>query len=163
MKNEPHPRNAPGPFYVERDSCMACMAPEGEAPDLMGYSESDCHGCYFHKQPSTPEELERASDAIRVCCAWAVRYGGDDPKLLQRLREEGLATGCDLLEDDGKNPDDRPPRRRHRPNAYIPSGIGNWMVRLPSSFRRDESWFSVPLLLRPQEGIRPGSYHAFHA
>lgn len=100
MKNEPHPRNAPGPFYVERDSCMSCMAPEGEAPDLMGYSESDCHGCYFHKQPSTPEELERASDAIRVCCCAGVRYGGDDPKLLQRLREEGLATGCDLLEDE---------------------------------------------------------------
>ncbi len=99
MKYEPHPKNAPGPFYVERNSCFSCLAPEREAPDLMGYNEGDCRGCYFLKQPSTPEELERAIEALRVSCWGSVRYGGDDPKLIHRLREEGLATVCDILED----------------------------------------------------------------
>jgi len=57
--------------------------------------------------------LIRAIEANTVSCFGAVRYGGDDPKLLLRLQEEGLASGCDHLED----PDDG----RRRTGMPLPS------------------------------------------
>ncbi len=90
--NKKYPRNAPGPFYVANGECITCMAPEHEAPDLMGFDEEAMH-CYFKKQPSTPEELERATRAVWVSCCGAVQYSGDDPGVHRRLvelAEEGL-------------------------------------------------------------------------
>jgi hypothetical protein len=37
MKYPPCPGNAPGPFYVVKDDCLACEAPLAEAPDLMDF------------------------------------------------------------------------------------------------------------------------------
>jgi hypothetical protein len=58
MNLQRHPANAPGDFYVLLDYCLACQAPEHEAPDLMAHEEAkDGHyHCFFRKQPSTPEE-----------------------------------------------------------------------------------------------------------
>ncbi|HZS07662.1 MAG TPA: hypothetical protein VFD58_22695 [Blastocatellia bacterium] len=83
---ERFPKNAPGPFYVVNGECMTCLAPEHEAPDLMGFDEEARH-CYFRKQPSTPEEFERAARTVCVSCCEAVRYSGDDPAVLQRIEE----------------------------------------------------------------------------
>jgi len=83
---EPTPLNAPGPFYVGRDECISCRAPEHEAPDLMSFDE-ERGSCYFLRQPTTPEETERAIQAVGVSCCGAVRYAGSDPKILQRLAE----------------------------------------------------------------------------
>ena len=77
------------------------MAPEHEAPDLMGFFDGGQAGagrshCYFKTQPETPEETKRAINAIRVACCGALRYGGDDPEVIDRL----LAAGVDDCIDD---------------------------------------------------------------
>ena len=89
--------NAPGPFYVMNDSCIACEAPELEAPDLMSHEEIGPLGfycCYFKNQPKTPEELDRAILAVIVSCCGAVRYKGRDPQVLNWLRKSA-ARQCD--------------------------------------------------------------------
>jgi hypothetical protein len=78
------PKNAAGPFYVGLDECIACRAPEAEAPDLMAFDEA-AHSCYFVRQPATDAELQQALRAIWVSCCDAVRYAGDDPLILARL------------------------------------------------------------------------------
>jgi ferredoxin len=82
------PLNAPGPFYVGKDQCIACMAPQHEAPELMDYDES-AGTCYFKRQPQTPLETEHAIQAVYVACCDAVQYSGTDPRILARFRELG--------------------------------------------------------------------------
>ena len=96
-KPQPHPLNAPGPFYVENHLCITCMLPLSEAPDLMGFFDGDGeHHCYFKKQPATSEETSQAIDAIHVNCCGAVRYGGSDPAILQKLNDINRADHCDF-------------------------------------------------------------------
>ena len=78
-----YPLNAPGDFYVEAGMCIACEAPEHEAPELMAHDETN--HCFFRRQPTTPIELEHAIQAVCVSCCEAVRYGGSDPAILSRL------------------------------------------------------------------------------
>lgn len=94
MTRQQHPKNAAGQFYVVMNDCLACTAPEHEAPDLMDHDEPRYH-CYFKKQPSTPEEVERAIRAVRVACCGAVRYAGQDAEVLIRLQRLGMASSCD--------------------------------------------------------------------
>ena len=87
----PHPKNAPGPFFVEDGLCITCGMPELEAPDLI---TGTCEGhCYFKKQPSTPEEVKQAIAAVVICCCGAVQYGGDNPEIIREIaRLEGKRT-----------------------------------------------------------------------
>jgi ferredoxin len=78
---EPHHLNSAGPFFVEKDQCIACRAPEQEAPELMSFDEQG-GSCYFHRQPGTPEEIEHAIQAVWVACCDAVHYGGTDSTIL---------------------------------------------------------------------------------
>jgi len=88
MKKQRHPANAPGDFYVMDGYCLACQAPEHEAPDLMANTEaSGMYHCFFQKQPSSPEEVDRAINAVCVGCCGAVRYGGKDPAILREFKE----------------------------------------------------------------------------
>jgi hypothetical protein len=80
------PKNAEGPFFVANGECIACMAPRHEAPDLMAFDEEANH-CYFKKQPSTPEEFERAARAVQTSCCGAVQYSGNDPAVYRRIEE----------------------------------------------------------------------------
>jgi hypothetical protein len=99
MDEKPYPadpKNAPGPFYVEKGCCICCEAPSHEAPDLMAQDEDGGH-CYFRRQSETPEEVERAIRACRASCVRAVRYAGDDPEILQRFRQLGSIDPCDVL------------------------------------------------------------------
>ena len=94
-----YPENAPGPFYVERDLCLICKAPEHEAPDLMGFFDGDQIGvagshCYFKKQPETTEETERAISAMQVACCGALRYDGEDQEMIKRLLAAGIESDC---------------------------------------------------------------------
>ena len=97
---EREPENAPGDFYVEKNCCLGCCLPEGEAPDLMGFHEdgsgspANSH-CYFRKQPSTLNEVEQAIMAIRVSEIAALRYGGDNPYILRRLKAFHCEDQCD--------------------------------------------------------------------
>jgi uncharacterized protein (TIGR02996 family) len=93
-----HPRrfplNIPGPFYTCGD-CMACGAPEDEAPDLLAQLGTGNSRTYFVQQPRTGEEIERACRAAEVCCVYDLRYGGTDPKIITRLGNDPLY--CDHL------------------------------------------------------------------
>ena len=100
-KPERTPLNAKGDFYVEKDTCLICMAPESEAPELMGYDSET--GCYFKRQPETPEELSHAIEAVRVSCVEALRYAGNDPASLKRLQLKGCETRCDVLSAESKS------------------------------------------------------------
>ena len=93
-----HPDNANGDFYVECDSCISCEAPYREAPDLMGRpgSSANNYGCFFRKQPSTADELDRACSAVMVSCVEAVRYTGNDPEVLRTLYDHGAYSSCDV-------------------------------------------------------------------
>lgn len=78
------PLNAPGPFYTMGE-CLACEAPEAEAPDLLAPLTGGNLTTYFVRQPETPEEAERACRAIEVCCVMDLRYGGTDRAIIERL------------------------------------------------------------------------------
>jgi hypothetical protein len=101
---EPDPENAPGHFYVAFGCCLSCEAPEDEAPMLMGRRKGEWGGCFFKKQPSTPEELEKAISAIEVSCIPALRYAGVDPGIHRRLEVKGLLERCDTLIPEEKIP-----------------------------------------------------------
>jgi hypothetical protein len=93
----PYPKNAPGDFYVENECCVCCEAPYHMAPDLMAHDDvGGFSHCYFKKQPETPEEVERAVMACVVSCVRAVRYAGENPKILKRFQELGSKDSCDL-------------------------------------------------------------------
>ena len=91
--------NAEGDFYVVRDTCLTCTAPHHEAPELMGLDEAT--GRYFRRQPQTPEELGHAIEAVWVSCVEALRYAGNDPEILERLRAKGCKSQSDVLSPGG--------------------------------------------------------------
>lgn len=93
------PLNAPGPFYT-MGTCLACEAPETEAPDLLAPLTGRNYTTYFVRQPQTPEEVEQACRAIEVCCVMDLRYGGTDRAIIERLGNDPLA--CDYLIRDGQ-------------------------------------------------------------
>ena len=94
-KPERTPLNSEGDFYVMKDTCITCLAPEHEAPELIGLDEAT--GCYFSRQPRTPEELEHAIEAVHASCVAALRYAGSDTEILERLRAKGEKSQCDML------------------------------------------------------------------
>ncbi len=93
------PLNAPGPFYTAGE-CLACDAPETEAPDLLAPLAGGNSTTYFVRQPETPEEVERACNAIRVCCVTDLRYGGEERAIIERLGND--PTVCDFVIRDGE-------------------------------------------------------------
>lgn len=88
------PLNVVGPFYTCGD-CLACEAPETEAPDLLAELGAGNSTTYFVRQPQTAEEIERACRAAMVCCVADVRYGGTGPQIITRLGNDPLY--CDHL------------------------------------------------------------------
>ncbi|MDZ4818672.1 MAG: hypothetical protein SGJ20_06840 [Planctomycetota bacterium] len=100
----PHrfPKNVDGPFYTLgtlyppsddpiltpgwHGNCMACEAPEGEAPDLLApLTNGGNVDTYFVRQPETPDEVNRAVRAAKICCTSALRYGGQDREIIKAL------------------------------------------------------------------------------
>jgi hypothetical protein len=97
MNQEPSPRfhkNAPGDFYTTGD-CLACEAPESEAPELLAPLVNENYDTYFVRQPQTPSEVEKACRTLEVCCVAALRYGGTDTAIIRRLGNDPLY--CDHL------------------------------------------------------------------
>ena len=88
--NKPHPRNAPGGFYVVDQECMTCGVPQHVAPELVEWdldSEGRPNHCFFRKQPETALELIHAVRAVEGSCCGAVRYRGSDPEVIQKLKD----------------------------------------------------------------------------
>ncbi len=104
-------KNVEGPFYTTgslcretsaKDSpmvwcgdCLACEAPEAEAPTLLAPLDDTNYNTYFVRQPSTPEEIEQAIMSARVCCVSAVRYGGTDREIISKLGNDPAV--CDYI------------------------------------------------------------------
>jgi hypothetical protein len=93
------PLNSDGDFYVEEGTCLWCMAPENEAPELIGFEKPD--GCFFRRQPETSNEIDHAINAVRASCVEALHYAGHDVNLLERLRARGCGHLCDALSSGG--------------------------------------------------------------
>ena len=90
-----HQHNVDGPFYTT-GGCLACGAPEAEAPHLLAELTDDQLETYFIRQPETPEDVEAACRAAQVCCVSSLRYGGKDPAIIHRLGN--TPEFCDYLE-----------------------------------------------------------------
>ena len=95
MTPKPHPKNAPGPFYVVDGCCITCLAPHAHAPTLMGFDEVEGH-CFVKQQPQTEDEIYRSILAVWSSEVQCLRYRGNDPEILQRLVEIGEIHACDL-------------------------------------------------------------------
>ncbi len=81
--------------------CLQCEAPEAEAPDLLAVLSKENLDTYFVRQPETADEVERACMAARVCCTGAIRYGGKDKTIINKLGNS--PEYCDYFIDaDGK-------------------------------------------------------------
>jgi hypothetical protein len=81
----PHPKSAPGDFYVEKGQCLACGVPQVVAPDLVGWTDEKVQHCFWKKQPETPAELERAIAILEAQELECHRYAGTDPAILKRV------------------------------------------------------------------------------
>jgi hypothetical protein len=93
------PENAPGDFYVTAGCCTRCCLVHGEAPDLLNDPRQPFEECYFQRQPQTPEEIDRAISAISVSEMAALRYGGNDPTIIAKLRAKKCGGQCDQTDE----------------------------------------------------------------
>jgi len=84
-KFTPHPKSAPGDFYVESGYCLGCGVPHVVAPDLVSWTDEKVPHCFWKKQPETPEELERAVAVLEAQELGCHRYAGTDPAILNRV------------------------------------------------------------------------------
>ena len=73
-KNSKWDMNVPGIFYVD-DQCIACDACVCEAPLFFAMNDDDGHA-YVKKQPQTPEEIQKAQDALQACPVEAIGQDG---------------------------------------------------------------------------------------
>jgi hypothetical protein len=105
------PLNVSGPFYTTGQltshhvdpntprrwcgNCLWCGAPEAEAPTLFAPFDESYKDTYFIRQPQTPEEIDQAVSAARVCCTYAVRYSGQDPEIIRKL--DNSPEYCDFV------------------------------------------------------------------
>lgn len=77
-KNEKITENVPGKYYVDKTCvpCHTCMEIDG-AYDLLKYNDDETY-VYFHKQPTTPEEIKIAEDSMAICPTGAIGDDGED-------------------------------------------------------------------------------------
>src|SRR5215510_6489829 len=85
--------NVVDPFYVRAGCCLSCGLPQQVQPDLFDWNERG--GCRMKRQPKTKEELDGMVRLLWDQDVGCLRYGGDDPTILQRLAELGIAEQCD--------------------------------------------------------------------
>src|SRR5262249_36487930 len=85
--------NVVDPFYVRAGCCLSCGVPQQVQPDLFDRNEEG--SCRMKRQPTTNEELDGMVRLFWAQDVGCLRYGGDDPTILRRLAELGLAEQCD--------------------------------------------------------------------
>lgn len=86
--------NRGGDFYTDVPTCLICDIPHEAAPDLMAYVQhpgDTWPHCVFTRQPRTPEEIERAIDAMCASEVCGIRYGAADPDILRQIAARGAA------------------------------------------------------------------------
>jgi hypothetical protein len=92
-----YPLNVEGDFYVQDGCCLSCQVPFTEAKGHFAWDDEVGH-CYVCKQPSTDKEVKKMINAVNVSEVSCIRYAGDDPKVLKRLRALGESDQCDVIE-----------------------------------------------------------------
>jgi hypothetical protein len=106
------PYNADGPFYTTGNECpensepnaalvwcgdcLACEAPELEAPGLLAPLTVENIDTYFVRQPVVGAEVDRACSALQSCCVAALRYGGRDIAIIKKLNND--PEFCDYIQ-----------------------------------------------------------------
>jgi hypothetical protein len=108
-KFTPHPKSAPGDFYVVKGECLACGVPQVVAPNLVGWTGEKIPHCFWKKQPETPAELERAIAVLEAQELECPRYAGTDPTILKRV----LSSYCDYPMQPPSVPEQAEPRPCH--------------------------------------------------
>ncbi|MCJ8314992.1 MAG: ferredoxin [Saccharospirillaceae bacterium] len=86
-------QNVDGDFYTtgywyeseECGDCLDCAIPEAEAPTLLADIYKEDTYTHFIRQPESDKEIEQACEACEVCCVNALRYGGTNIDIIQRL------------------------------------------------------------------------------
>lgn len=108
-KFTPHPKSAPGDFYVEKGQCLACGVPHVVAPDLIGWADEKMQHCFWKRQPETPAEVERAIAVLEAQELECHRYSGTDPAILIRVP----TTCCDYPMPSQREPEQAEPPLLH--------------------------------------------------
>lgn len=67
-------QNLPGRYYVD-DQCIACDACCIEAPRFFAMNDMDGHA-FVQLQPTTPEEVQEAENALAACPVEAIGNDG---------------------------------------------------------------------------------------
>lgn len=93
----PHPKNAPGDFYVEDGCCTLCGIPESKAPNLFSSQAEESVHCYVSRQPQFASELNQMLDVMWSQEFTCIRYRGLDREIHRRLISTGNAVLCDNL------------------------------------------------------------------
>lgn len=121
----------------------------------MSYDEEHST-CFFERQPTTPEDEYRAVRAVWASCCSAVRYGGNDPRVIARLEnlEQGrVATAVTFVADSDETAADLLRRiGESMASAYIGATVGS----VTSRPRGDSSWLMFHWPGVPGEKPGPG-------
>jgi hypothetical protein len=89
----PHPKNAPGDFYVEDGCCLYCGVPDAIAPGMFAWDDNHC---FVARQPTTPGDLENMLEAMREADLECIRYRGQAPDIVRSVVEYGQGYLLDL-------------------------------------------------------------------
>ena len=73
-KNSKNRDNVPGKYYVD-DSCIACDACTVESPKSFAMNDREQHA-FVNFQPTTPDEIKDAENAIAACPVEAIGNNG---------------------------------------------------------------------------------------
>jgi hypothetical protein len=154
------PDNAPGDFYVQAGLCTACCLPHGEAPELLNDLKQPFDECYFRRQPRTPAEVDQAIEAICVSEMCALRYGGTDAAVIDKLRARRAAAQCDqtpegqawldALTRPSVTPPDASDTTAREPLAYFSpprQEPGSALLRGLHRARKVVGWVSLPTFI----------------
>jgi hypothetical protein len=101
LSEKRHPKNVDGNFYGKSDecSCIEACSPLEIAPDLIGY-DNEPEGCYFIKQPQTEAEYDLAIQAVLSAFVGNLRYSGNNPDILERIRAATRNLELNFCQDD---------------------------------------------------------------
>lgn len=73
--NNKLPGSAPGRFFIDSDLCVSCGACIVKAPN--NFTPGD-GGYYINRQPTTPDEIQACTEALKGCPVDAVGDNGDE-------------------------------------------------------------------------------------
>jgi len=73
-KSDRLPENQPGPFYVD-SSCIDCDLCRGNAPQFFRRHDEGGFSIVY-KQPTTPEEISEAQQALEGCPSESIGNDG---------------------------------------------------------------------------------------